>query len=68
MRKVVLTLKEQKKYDVIKELVIHNGCKKRVTLKLCITEWQINCLIIIYKKTENLVLCTLIVAKVLQRH
>ncbi len=50
MRKVVLTLKEQKKYDVIKELVDHNGNKKRAALKLGITERQINRLIIKYKE------------------
>ena len=50
MRKVVLTLKEQKKYDVIKELVDHNGNKKRTALKLGITERQINRLIIKYKE------------------
>ena len=33
MRKIILTLKEQKKYNVIKELVDHNGNKKRATLK-----------------------------------
>ena len=50
MRKVVLTLKEQKKYNVIKELVDHNGNKKRAALKLGLTERQINRLIIKYKE------------------
>ena len=43
-------MKEQKKYDVIKEIVDHNGNKKRAALKLDITERQINRLIIKYKE------------------
>ena len=50
MRKVELRMKEQKKYDVIKELVDHNGNKKRAALKLGITERQVNRLIIKYKE------------------
>jgi transcriptional regulator with GAF, ATPase, and Fis domain len=41
MRKVVLTLKEQEKYDVIKKLVETNGNKKRAANKLKLTERQI---------------------------
>ena len=33
MRKVVLRMNEQEKYDVIKELVDHNGKKKRAAKK-----------------------------------
>ena len=50
MRKVVLTLKEQEKYDVIKKLVETNGNKKRAANKLRITERQINRLIAGYKE------------------
>ena len=50
MRKVVLTLKEQEKYDVIKKLVETNGNKKRAANKLKITERQINRLIAGYKE------------------
>lgn len=49
MRKVVLTLKEQEKYQVIKKLVETNGNKKRAAIKLNITERQINRLIAGYK-------------------
>ena len=49
MRKVELRMKEQKKYDVIKELVDHNGNKERAALKLGITVRQVNRLIIIPK-------------------
>ena len=50
MRKVELRMNEQEKYDVIKELVDHNGNKKRAALKLGITERQVNRLIIKYKE------------------
>ena len=50
MRKVVLTLKEKEKYDVIKKLVETNGNKKRAANKLKITERQINHLIVGYKE------------------
>ena len=50
MRKVVLTLKEQEKYDVIKKLVETNGNKKRAANKLKLTERQINRLIAGYKE------------------
>ena len=43
-------MKEQKKYDVIKELVDHNGNKERAALKLGITVRQVNRLIIKYKE------------------
>ena len=50
MRKVELRMKEQKKYEVIKELVEHRGNKERTALKLGITIRQVNRLIIIYKE------------------
>ena len=50
MNKKILLLNELKKYDVIKELVDHNGNKKRAALKLGITERQVNRLIIKYKE------------------
>ena len=50
MRKVELRMKEQKKYEVIKELVEHGGSKERAALKLGITIRQVNRLIIIYKE------------------
>ena len=50
MRKVELRMNEQKKFDVIKELVDHNGNKERAVLKLGITERQVNRLIIKYKE------------------
>ena len=50
MRKVELRMNEKNKYNVIKDLVDHNGNKKRAALKLGITERQINRLIIKYKE------------------
>ena len=50
MRKVELRMKEQKKYEVIKELVEHGGSKERAALKLGITIRQVNRLIIKYKE------------------
>lgn len=50
MRKVVLTLKEKQKYDVIKKLVDTNGNKKRAANELKLTERQINRLVAGYKK------------------
>lgn len=50
MRKVNLRMKEFEKYSKIKELVDHNGNKKRVALELGLTVRQINRLIIIYKE------------------
>lgn len=50
MRKVELRMNEQRKYEVIKELVEHNGNKKRAAMILGITERQVNRLIIIYKE------------------
>lgn len=50
MRKVILRMNEQEKYDVIKELVDHGGNKKRAAIKLDITVKQVNRLIKVYKE------------------
>lgn len=50
MRKVILKMKEQNKYEVIKELVEHNGNKNRAALKLGLSVRQVNRLIIKYKE------------------
>ena len=50
MRKVVLTLREKEKYDVIKKLVETNGNKKRAANKLGLTVRQINRLIAGYNE------------------
>ena len=50
MRKVELRMNELKKYEVIKELVDHDGNKNRASMKLGLSRRQINRLIIIYKE------------------
>ena len=50
MRKVELRMKELNKYEVIKELVDHNGNKLRAKEKLWLSIRQINRLIKIYKE------------------
>ena len=50
MRKVELRMNEQRKYEIIKELVEHNGNKHRAAKKLGLSIRQINRLIIIYKE------------------
>ena len=50
MRKVELRMNEQQKYEIIKELVDHNGNKNRVCKKLGLSRRQIDRLIIIYKE------------------
>ena len=50
MRKVELRMNEKEKYDVIKELVDHNGNKNRAAKKLNISRRQINRLVIKYKE------------------
>ena len=50
MRKVELRMNEQEKYNVIKELVDHNGNKNRASKKLGLSRRQIDRLIIIYKR------------------
>ena len=50
MRKGELRMNEQEKYDVIKELVDHNGNKNRAAKKLDISRRQIDRLIVKYKE------------------
>lgn len=50
MRKVELRMKEKNKYEVIKELVDHNGNKNRAAITLGISKRQVNRLINIYKE------------------
>lgn len=50
MRKVELRMKEQFKYEIIKELVDHNGNKLRAAEKLNLSKRQIDRLIIKYKE------------------
>ena len=50
MRKVELRMNEQLKYKTIKELVDHNGNKKRAAMKLGLSRRQIDRLIIKYKE------------------
>ena len=50
MRKVELRMNEKEKYDVIKELVDHNGNKNRAAMKLGLSKRQINRLIIKFKE------------------
>lgn len=53
MREVLLRMKEQDKYSVIKEPVDHGGNKKRATLRLSLSVRQVNRLIIVYRKKEK---------------
>ena len=50
MRKVELRMNEQEKYEIIKELVEHNGNKHRASKKLNLSIRQIDLLINIYKE------------------
>ena len=50
MRKVVLRMNEKQKYDVIKDLVDHNGNKNRAAKKLGLSRRQVDRLIIKYKE------------------
>ena len=50
MRKVELRMKEKEKYEIIKELVDHNGNKNRAAKKLGISRRQVDRLIIKYKE------------------
>ena len=50
MRKVELRMNEKEKYDVIKELVDHDGNKNRAATKLNLSRRQIDRLIIKYKE------------------
>lgn len=58
MKKVNLRMKEQNKYDVIKDLVDHNGNKLRAAEKLGLTVRQINRLIKKYKEKGKSRFCT----------
>ena len=49
MRKVVLNLKEQEKYNVVKKLVETNGNKNRAAIKLKLSKRQIDRLVLGYK-------------------
>lgn len=57
MRKVILRMKEQEKYEIIKELVDHNGNKLRAVEKLGLSIRQINRLIKKYKEMGKSRLC-----------
>lgn len=50
MRKAELRMNEKEKYDVIKELVDHNGNKNRACEKLNLSRRQVDRLIILYKE------------------
>lgn len=50
MRKVELRMNEKEKYEIIKELVDHNGNKHRAALRLGISKRQVDRLIINYKE------------------
>lgn len=54
----MLRMKEQQKYDIIKELVDHGGNKKRAAHRLGITVRQVNRLIKIYKEKGKSRICT----------
>lgn len=58
MKKVNLRMKELEKYEIIKELVDHNGNKKRAALNLGLTVRQINRLILKYKEKGKSRVCT----------
>ncbi len=57
MGKVDLRMKELEKYNVIKELVDHNGNKKHAALKLGLSVRQINRLIKKYKEKGKSRIC-----------
>lgn len=50
MRKVILTMNEEKRFEVIKKLVDTNGNKKNAALKLGCSERHINRMIAGYKR------------------
>ena len=50
IRKVILNMDEQKKYEVIKRLVDENGNKDRAALTLGITKRQVYRLIKVYRE------------------
>ena len=53
MRKVELRMNEQEKYEIIKELVDHNGNKNRASKKLGISRRQVDRLIINIRRKVN---------------
>ena len=57
MKEVKLRMKEQRKYDVIKEVVDHGLSKERASLKLGLSIRQINRLTKIYKEKGKSRLC-----------
>ena len=57
MKEVKLRMKEQRKYDVIKEVVDHGLSKERASLKLGLSIRQINRLIKIYKEKGKSRIC-----------
>ena len=58
MRKVDLRMNEQKKYEIIKELVDHNGNIQRAVSKLGLSKRQVYRLIKIYKEKGKSRVCT----------
>ena len=50
MKEVKLRMKEQQKYEIIKELVDHNGNKNNAKEKLGLSMRQVDRLIKIYKE------------------
>ena len=58
MKEVKLRMKEQRKYDVIKEVVDHGLSKERASLKLGLSIRQINRLIKIYKEKGKSRICS----------
>lgn len=51
IRKVILTLRENEKYEIIKKLIDTNGNKQTAALKIGCTKRTINRLIAGYKKS-----------------
>ena len=58
MKEVKLRMNEQRKYDVIKEVVDHELSKERASLKLGLSIRQINRLIKIYKEKGKSRICS----------
>ena len=58
MKEVKLRMKENEKYEVIKELVDHNGNKNRAKQKLELSIRQINRLIKEYKEKGKSRICS----------
>ena len=58
MKEVKLRMKENEKYEVIKELVDHNGNKNRAKQKLELSIRQINRLIKKYKEKGKSRICS----------